>query len=422
MTRENEKLVQQETSTLLPMSTPETNPTTWRSNKFFWASLVAVGVGVGLSVAVVRSNTPTTPLTAGMANDYQPKVLVTELEGKSQGKHKHKHKNKSKSKSKGEELSVCEDGGYSKRTLQLAYELPFASLFRDNKGQKKYEASSVIIVDDNAYAVCDSSWSISKFGTKLKPFSESNAQIGSPTRKDEDSGYEALFHEDGTFYVVRESVMHDDDSYHAVIEELVLGDDDYEVGQVCSSEFEFEGASKGFEGAVGIRDLDGVLTVLGLCEGNFCSESRKDEVGNGRLVAMQKETLEDGTCQWATIRTIKVPVTAKFRDYSAMTVSDTGRVAISSQEESQLWTGQLLGKNSAGLWDLSAIEFDLEKKAKVFDFPKNDSCETIFCNIEGVHWINDDMILAVSDKMKSRGKQSFHCFEHDQSVHVFVLP
>jgi len=40
----------------------------------------------------------------------------------------------------------CSDGMYSKHTLQRAYELPFAALFMENKGQKKYEASSVIVV------------------------------------------------------------------------------------------------------------------------------------------------------------------------------------------------------------------------------------------------------------------------------------
>jgi hypothetical protein len=41
---------------------------------------------------------------------------------------------------------VCYDGHYREKTLQLAYELPFAALFKDTKGQKKYEASSVIVV------------------------------------------------------------------------------------------------------------------------------------------------------------------------------------------------------------------------------------------------------------------------------------
>jgi hypothetical protein len=40
--------------------------------------------------------------------------------------------------------------------------------------------------------------------------------------------------------------------------------------------------------------------------------------------------------------------------------------------------------------------------------------------VEGIHWINDNMLIAVSDKMKSR--QDFRCFDKDQSVHVFTLP
>ena len=40
----------------------------------------------------------------------------------------------------------CHDGEYSARTLQLAYELPFPGIFRDTKGQKKYEASDIILV------------------------------------------------------------------------------------------------------------------------------------------------------------------------------------------------------------------------------------------------------------------------------------
>lgn len=318
-------------------------------------------------------------------------------------------------------VTYCEDGGYSKRTLKLAYELPFASLFRDTKGQKKYEASSVVIVEDNAYAICDSSWAISKFGSQLQPFADGNVQLGDPSREEDESGYEALFHEDGVFYVLRESIQGEDDTYHAIIEELVLGAEEYSIGEVCTCEYEFEGDSKGYEGAVAVHDLDNQMIVLGLCEGNHCSESRKKDKGNGRLVAMRKENGSDGRCQWSTIREIKIPETAFFADYSAIALSSQGRAAISSQEESQVWLGHLLGQNEDGLWDIDAMEFSTEK-TKVYDFPKNDQCMTIYCNIEGIHWINDEMLMAVSDKMKSKGKQDFRCFDKDQSVHVFVLP
>jgi hypothetical protein len=67
------------------------------------------------------------------------------------------------------------------------------------------------------------------------------------------------------------------------------------------------------------------------------------------------------------------------------------------------------------------MEFD-PTVGNMYDFPKNDLCETIYCNIEGVHWISDDLVMAVSDKMKGKGKQDFRCFDKDQSVHVFILP
>mmetsp|Transcript_1470 Transcript_1470/g.1982 ORF Transcript_1470/g.1982 Transcript_1470/m.1982 type:complete len:154 (+) Transcript_1470:46-507(+) len=76
---------------------------------------------------------------------------------------------------KNESLNQCEkDYDYLKHTPKTAYELPFAALFHDNKGQKKFEASSITMVDNEVYAVCDSSWAISKFDSSLLPFSTSN--------------------------------------------------------------------------------------------------------------------------------------------------------------------------------------------------------------------------------------------------------
>jgi hypothetical protein len=131
------------------------------------------------------------------------------------------------------------------------------------------------------------------------------------------------------------------------------------------------------------------MVILGLCEGNHCSESMKNDRGNGQIVAMRKGIAKGtGDCVWETIRTIDIPSSAYFKDYSAITMTKSGRVGISSQEDSQFWIGQLLGQNTAGLWDIEAMEFDPEKST-LLDFPKNDSCETVYCNIEGVHWLND---------------------------------
>lgn len=328
-----------------------------------------------------------------------------------------KKKKKKKKKNDKEEETECEEGDYRKRTLQLAYELPFVALFKERKGQTKFEASSVILVNETVYAVCDSSWSVSKFSDTLTPFGPDNVQIGAPYREEEDSGYEAIFYDEGTFHAVRESIQIEGE-YHAVIEELDIQGDDYTVLDVCSTEMEFEGDSKGFEGAIGVRDLGNNLTVLGLCEGNWCSESRKKDKGNGRLVAMSKIVDEGGECVWKTLREIKIPSSAYFTDYSAITMSDNGKVAISSQEDSQVWIGQMKGQDANGLWDVDSMELD--SKGKIYSFPKNDNCQTVYCNVEGLSWINDDMLLAVSDKMKKN--QNFVCFEKDQSVHAFVLP
>mmetsp|Transcript_34497 Transcript_34497/g.75848 ORF Transcript_34497/g.75848 Transcript_34497/m.75848 type:complete len:458 (+) Transcript_34497:246-1619(+) len=347
-----------------------------------------------------------------------------------------------KSKKKRDKANECEsDDGYSKHTVKTAYELPFAALFRENKGQKKFEASSVTIVGNDVYSVCDSSFAIAKFDSSLLPFSPNNVQIGSPDRDgDQESGYEAIFHHEGTFYVVRESILHhnhddneggDEDkdaavdekhSYNAVIEELLLGDTDYTVKSQCSSEFEFEGASKGFEGAVGFADANGELFIIGLCEGNHCSESRKADAGNGRVVIMKKkegDDVKDG-CMWETLRVVKIPKSAYFIDYSAIDITDSGRVVISSQENSAVWLGTVNGIEN-GVIDPDAFSFN-EDEGKTLQFPKSTDCHTVYCNIEGIHFINDEMLLAVSDKMKGHGKQDFRCFEKDQSIHAMVLP
>ena len=67
----------------------------------------------------------------------------------------------------------------------------------------------------------------------------------------------------------------------------------------------------------------------------------------------------------------------------------------------------------------------------MYDFPRSDGgCEAIYCNVEGIHWISegsDDSaapgtLVAVSDKMKSKGRQPAICHDKDQSVHLFALP
>ena len=128
------------------------------------------------------------------------------------------------------------------------------------------------------------------------------------------------------------------------------------------------------------------------------------------------------------MRTLELPSSVKFVDYSALAVHhSTQAVAVTSQENSQLWIGSISG-GSDGEFDPATAEFT---GGKVYDFPRTTGgCEVQYCNVEGIHWVSGgkdtekspQMLVAVSDKMKSRGRQPASCFDKDQSVHRFSMP
>ena len=104
-----------------------------------------------------------------------------------------------------------------------------------------------------------------------------------------------------------------------------------------------------------------------------------------------------------------------------MAVSKDNTVAITSQEDSQVWIGRLLGQQAdSGLWNVEELAFD--DSSKILDFPKDDKCKTVYCNIEGIQWLDDGTLLAASDKTKGGGKQDSRCKTKDQSLHVFNVP
>jgi hypothetical protein len=422
---------------------------------FAGVTIAAISVAVGVGIERNRKGVSLVPVDEDIDEwDYGGIPILKKHHHKKDKNEKHQQDNENGH-------DQCFDGTYSKTTLKTAFDMPFAALFEDTRGQKKFEASDVIQVGDYMYAICDNSWAISRFHKSLTPFDPANIQIGDPNRDPlEESGYEAIFHDEGVFYLVRESVAHyameeeeeDEDAlvidggdfaheisssgspaepcYHAVVDEVVLTENntDYEVTSQCSCEYEFEGSSKGFEGAVGVRDTDDELVMLGLCEGNHCSEKNKFDRGHGKLIAMKKNTtsltignVTDVSCVWRTVAEIDLPKSANFLDYSAIAMTKDGRVAVTSQEDSMVWLGKMTGFDDMGRLDLKIASFD-PLNFSVFSFAKSAICKKQYCNIEGIHFLNDEMLIGVSDKMKSKGKQDFWCLEKDQSVHIFVLP
>jgi hypothetical protein len=51
----------------------------------------------------------------------------------------------------------------------------------------------------------------------------------------------------------------------------------------------------------------------------------------------------------------------------------------------------------------------------VYRFPSKS-----YGNVEGIGWLSEDTLIAVSDKKKAR--QPERCAEKDQSIHVFRIP
>ncbi|KAF7458902.1 hypothetical protein HWI79_589 [Cryptosporidium felis] len=375
---------------------------------------------------------------------------------------------------------ICNDKDYTKKVLKLVYELSYFALPKDTKNIRKFEASDVKVFNEEMWVVCDNSWTIGKFGLSLTPFSSSNKLLGMQTTTSggnplninklllgtdpnkEDSQWEAIVKDDitGHLFVIRESIPHDiggppaeekvENShekshalprhYHSHIIELALVNvnnvESYEVLETCTAEHKFEFDNKGFEGAIGLRTRTGEFYLLGLCEGNFCmGETKGEEYGNGRLILMKKEYLvqnsdplsereKDETvgfksnCIWKSIRVINIPKEANFQDYSSIDVRGS-TVAITSQEDSSLWLGEIdFGDGEY----LDPDKLELSPNGRVLYFPRDHVCDFKYCNIEGVSFISDNMIATVSDKMKKRNRQSSKCLHKDQSIHIFAIP
>eukprot|EP00591_Stephanopyxis_turris_P017108 CAMPEP_0195539194 /NCGR_PEP_ID=MMETSP0794_2-20130614/49928_1 /TAXON_ID=515487 /ORGANISM="Stephanopyxis turris, Strain CCMP 815" /LENGTH=321 /DNA_ID=CAMNT_0040673217 /DNA_START=494 /DNA_END=1459 /DNA_ORIENTATION=+ len=314
--------------------------------------------------------------------------------------------------------------------------MPFSALFNtiNLHGRRKFEASDITVLENNgrrhAYVVHDSLWALSRIDLEsMIPLSPRHVQVESDVVREGESDYEGLFHHDSLFYAIRESIEFNkkgdhrplvDKGYHAVIEELDIADDDgtYSVLDSCPSEFTFETYNKGLEGVVGVvDDKSGELHLLGLCEANDCKKSHQDKPGNGKILVMKKIIVGDA-CVWKTVNVLSIPDTAMFHDYSAIAIKSDGTVAISSQEDSALWIGKLTNTN-----DASKLAFDESFDGRVYRFPvSNDGCDVLYCNVEGLYFLSDDILVGVSDKMKSKGKQHGRCLEKDQSIHLFALP
>ncbi|PSC67394.1 hypothetical protein C2E20_8907 [Micractinium conductrix] len=305
----------------------------------------------------------------------------------------------------------CHKWRTRKSTLKLIKETPFSGLFRDLKNSTEFEASGLAHVRGEFYAVFDNAMSIGALDDRFQFRDPANVLIGDWEPQSQFEGI-AYVPENDTFLLLHEAVEHGS-TYKPSVREVKIRKDrsGYDVHAVCDVDFEIEEANKGFESINYVHTPDGAF-LLGLCEGNYCKGGGEGrEPGNGRIVVSKLQWDSDGGCVWEPIKVLNIPPGAFFLDYAAMAYNyATQKLAVLSQEDSAIWVGD---------FDGDALEFK-SQEGHVFWLPRNAHCEMIYCNAEGIQWIDNYRVVVASDRAKRT--QPFWCDDKDQSIHMFTMP
>jgi len=307
--------------------------------------------------------------------------------------------------------------------MKLIKEMPFIGLFNNLQNQTRFEASGIAIAKGYGWVVYDSLRAIGRVDLRFNFRGVENLLIPED-QNERESQFEGLSYCESTdtFFVVRETYL-DPETGKLVskTEELKFAPDNskYSVVGSCILDYTFEDTNKGIE-SMYYFEKGGERYLMALCESNYCrtivpTPEQPDppglDRGHGRVILAKMTTAPDGDCEWAVEKVIKVPRRAKFLDFAGMAFHGYmgRRVAVISQEDAALWIGEFD-------WD----EMEFVGKGKVFHFPRNEHCEKIYCNVEGVQFIDSHRVVLTSDKAKSI--QPHACMHKDQSIQIMALP
>jgi hypothetical protein len=285
-------------------------------------------------------------------------------------------------------------------TLELLKEHKIYELLPSGSLDDRLEASGVCSKCGYFYVIFDNSPHIARLDRELTPGHPDNVLL---RQRGESAGFEDLtYHEaDRRFLIILEALIYDGHSYRPNIEEY---DENFRFIASRWVDFTLEAENKGMEGLTYLQ-RNGADYILGLCEGNKCKSGKKGrKPGGGRIQVFQK-----GEEHWDPKGTIRLPKAVQFEDYASLDV-ENNRLAVVSQATSALWVGTFPEEG----WDLIG-------DGMIYQFPKIDAGETVYCNIEGVAWMGPNQIVVVSDKRKP-GEQPKLCQQKDQSIHIFTIP
>jgi hypothetical protein len=269
-----------------------------------------------------------------------------------------------------------------------------------DRPSERWEASGVLVKDGHYFVVFDDRAEIGRFREDLQP-DETNGLFGMPHAA---RGYEGITYNAAKrrYYLLIEAREHASGRYRARIVEY---DDAFAYRKERPVDFTFRSTNKGFEAVAHVR-RDDTDYLLALCEGNKCKcGARGRKPGGGRVQVFEKRRK-----RWRHSRTIALPTTVPFVDYSGMSV-DSGRVAVVSQVSSMLWVGQF--DEARWAW---------RDAGQLYEFPRSDDGTIRYGNIEGVGWMTQTRVVTVSDRRKKSNQPDKSLSEKDQSIHIFDIP
>ncbi len=84
-------------------------------------------------------------------------------------------------------------------------------------------------------------------------------------------------------------------------------------------------------------------------------------------------------------------------------------VCCCAQDDSAVWLGSLD-------WD----SWEFREEGAVYQLPRNDACQVVYCNMRGVQWL-DDRRISVASGVAPPGSP-WPCFSKSESLHQFLLP
>ena len=296
-----------------------------------------------------------------------------------------------------EEVKTHKTAGRISGATMLAAPIAEAKIYKLLQGYNSsddFEASGVYYLGGYFYVAFDNRYKIGKIKSTLPINSSDNSLLSTGSGS---SNFEGITYDNnGTpnFFVVEECV-HNGSVYQPRVREYDASMN-YQSDKWVDYYFTSATNNKAFEGIAWVY-RGGEDYLLGLVE------------GTGKIAVVKKTS-----GHWILVDSITLPSSVTFTDYSDICVYGT-KVAITSQEDGQLWIGTL----SSTSWTITG--------GTAYEFPHGSSTGVVgagtyqlYGNIEGISFISATQIVVVSDKADA-SQPAYQTYK-EQSIHIFNIP